>query len=209
MKTTLRESMNEQMLTSEDLAIILVVVLWIHDHRLDLPDWTPKEVDRLMQIAQKIKASDSCSTSTKLNADQLEKLADDLGHAIFRLETNFTTLLRRTPEPDAAGKQATAAMFDDLEKLKAIKSYLANLPTMEKLQAVQEWAESLPVKELARACELIIAVKHCMMLDHVHADWLVKETLDKYGAASVQLLAKQAQDTAEHAMETWNQSKKK
>lgn len=54
------------------------------------------------------------------------------------------------------------------------------------------------------ACTLIVAVKHCMMFDRIHADFLVKEVLDKHRVESIQLLAKKAQDTAEEALEEWN-----
>lgn len=55
-------------------------------------------------------------------------------------------------------------------------------------------------KDALKACELIVDVKHCMMFTQVHADWMVKEILDKHGASSIQLLAKKAQDAAERAL---------
>ena len=50
------------------------------------------------------------------------------------------------------------------------------------------------------ACELIVAVKHCMMMKHVHADFTVDEILEKYKAPSVQELAHKAQEIAEQAL---------
>ena len=143
-----------------------------------------------------------------MNTD--EKLIDSMGQCVFRLETNFVALLRRIPKPDQTGQDAVAAMFADLEKLKAIKTHLADGPLVEQLQAARDFLPpQSAVKQLAEACELIIAVKHCMMFEHIHADWIVKEVLDKHGVPSIQLLAKKAQDTAEHAVEIWNQQNKK
>lgn len=56
------------------------------------------------------------------------------------------------------------------------------------------------VEKYKQACELIVAVKHCMMFDSIHADFSVKEVLDKYGADTVQSLAKRATDAAEAAL---------
>jgi hypothetical protein len=51
------------------------------------------------------------------------------------------------------------------------------------------------------ACELIVAVKHCMMFEQIHDDFAVKEILDKHGVSSIQLLAKKAEDLATIALE--------
>ena len=56
-----------------------------------------------------------------------EKLADDLGQIIFRLETNFHMTLRRNTGPDPIVQPAIAAVVDDLEKLKALKIKLQEL----------------------------------------------------------------------------------
>jgi hypothetical protein len=53
-----------------------------------------------------------------------------------------------------------------------------------------------------RACTLLQAVKHCMMFHYIHDDTMVKEVLEKHGAASVQLLAKMAQDAADEALDS-------
>lgn len=119
-----------------------------------------------------------------------EKLVDRMGQAIFRIETNFETVQRRLPPgPVIAPAQAITI---DLENLKAIKAELA----------------SGVVDDLARACEMIMGVRYCMMFQHIHDDQSVKEILDKYGAPSVQLLAKKAQDTAERALEAWEKANK-
>jgi hypothetical protein len=75
----------------------------------------------------------------------IEKLADDLGQVIFRLETNFETVQRILP-PGPTGV-AAQAVTSDLEKLKALKTRLLEGPA----------------KDLVVACELIVAVKHCIM----------------------------------------------
>ena len=55
--------------------------------------------------------------------------------------------------------------------------------------------------ELAlKACKLIVAVKHCMMFYHVHADWAANEVLIEQGFTSVQELAKEAETIAEEAL---------
>jgi hypothetical protein len=58
-------------------------------------------------------------------------------------------------------------------------------------------------QELADACKLVVAVKQCMMFDHIHADFMVKEVLAEHQAKSVQMLAKDAEDAAERALKKW------
>lgn len=61
-----------------------------------------------------------------------------------------------------------------------------------------------------RACELIVAVKHCMMFLRIHDDKSVREVLEKHGGDAlntlplperVQLLALKAEDVAGRALE--------
>lgn len=54
--------------------------------------------------------------------------------------------------------------------------------------------------ELLAACEMILDVRTCMLLQGVHADFLMHEILDKHDVPSVQLLAKKAQDLARLAV---------
>lgn len=51
-----------------------------------------------------------------------------------------------------------------------------------------------------KACELIVAVKHCMMFNHIHADWAVEEVLAKHGFKTIQDLAHEAEEIAELAI---------
>lgn len=50
------------------------------------------------------------------------------------------------------------------------------------------------------ACQAIVDVRDCMMFQDLHATWLIDETLEKHGVASIQLLAKKAQDLAAKAV---------
>lgn len=54
--------------------------------------------------------------------------------------------------------------------------------------------------ELLAACEMILDVRTCMLLQCVHADFLMHEILERHDVPSVQLLAKKAQDLAKIAV---------
>lgn len=53
----------------------------------------------------------------------MERLIDDLGQAIFRIETNLEYLSRRVT--DSGGKSAMVDLVRDLERLKKIKEQLS------------------------------------------------------------------------------------
>lgn len=69
-----------------------------------------------------------------------------------------------------------------------------------------EHAAIIALPELVEACELIVAVKHCMMFHYANSDWLVDEVLDRHNAEGanpmerVQNLAKRAEETANAAL---------
>lgn len=54
--------------------------------------------------------------------------------------------------------------------------------------------------ECKELLEMVVAIKHCMMFQQIHADWAVQEVLDKYEFSSVQLLAKATQEKAEELL---------
>ncbi|GEM_PF-5983423 len=49
---------------------------------------------------------------------------------------------------------------------------------------------------LLEVAKLVVAIGDCMMLSHVHDDFAVKEILAKHGYATVELMAKAAEDLA-------------
>ena len=120
-----------------------------------------------------------------------EKLVDSMGQAIFRVETNFETV-QRSLLPGPAVTDASQAITDDIERLKAAKVKLAKGP----------------IDDMVAACEMIMGVKYCMMFHHIHDEQSAKEILAKYGANHVQHLANKAQATAERALKAWEEINK-
>lgn len=55
--------------------------------------------------------------------------------------------------------------------------------------------------DLLAACKAIRDVQVCMMMQGVHADFIMHEILEKHGVPNVQLLAKKAQDLAKAAID--------
>ena len=55
-------------------------------------------------------------------------------------------------------------------------------------------------KALEEACQMIVAVKHAMMMLHVHDEHHANEIAQKHGASDVQELAYMAQEKAETAI---------
>jgi hypothetical protein len=75
-------------------------------------------------------------------------------------------------------------------------------PSTDEMQDLRDevaWLAEV-VTAMRGACEMIVAVRHCMMFDRVHADFSVKEVLIQYDVPNVQQLAKKAQDAAEAAL---------
>lgn len=55
-------------------------------------------------------------------------------------------------------------------------------------------------KSAFAACELILDVRACMMFDSIHADWAVKEVLDKHAVSGIGELALKAEQMASKAL---------
>lgn len=74
----------------------------------------------------------------------------------------------------------------------------------QRAAALERAHDKLKVAEdLAKVCEMVIDIKHCMMFEHIHADFGTREVLAKYRVQDVQTLAKITQDAAEEALKKW------
>lgn len=81
-----------------------------------------------------------------------------------------------------------------------IKKFLKKFVDIILLRSEQKIFSDDNVAEMYRVCEMVVAIRHCMMFKRIHADWMIKELLDKYGAKSVDDLADKAQQLAEKAL---------